>query len=80
MTTVTLEFSLPGAIAIEDHVGSSGGIRLLNMFRPAYLREAKANHVTGTVRLRAVIGEDGAVANLRTLLGDPAWQRRPKKP
>jgi TonB family protein len=71
MTTITLNFTLPDAIAIEDRPGS-GGMRPVQMVRPVYPPEAKANKVTGTVLLLAEVGNDGKVESLRTLKGDPA--------
>ena len=36
-----------------------------------YPLEAQANHVEGTVTLRAIIGKDGSTKNLQVLSGDP---------
>jgi TonB family protein len=44
----------------------------LTKVQPEYPAEAKDAHVSGTVRLRAVIGTDGAVKTLELISGDPA--------
>ncbi len=71
MTSIKMAFTLPAAIAIEDYPGSSAGMRVLHRVEPIYPQAAKANHITGTVRLRALIGLDGAVESLQILGGDP---------
>ncbi len=72
MTSIKMDFTLPAAIAIEDHPGSSAGMRVVHVVDPVYPLAAKTNRITGTVRLRALIGKDGAVESLQTLDGDPA--------
>jgi TonB family protein len=67
---VTMTFSLPANIQIEDSVGGANSLRPIEMVRPAYPPEAKANGVSGTVKLRAVIGRDGTVMRTSVLSGD----------
>jgi TonB family protein len=45
--------------------------KLRSKVNPAYPPEAKAQHIQGIVKLQAIIGKDGAVANLVVLSGDP---------
>ena len=71
MTSIRMEFALPAAITIEDYPGFHIGMRRVHMVNPVYPQEAKANRISGTVRLRALIGKDGVVESLQTLDGDP---------
>jgi TonB family protein len=43
---------------------------LINRVQPEYPAEAKAQHISGNVRLHAIIGTNGAVASLEVLSGD----------
>jgi len=42
---------------------------------PLYPEIARAMHLSGTVRLRAIIGTDGSVRNLEVLSGNPILAR-----
>ena len=54
------------------HVGGNYvAARLIKRVSPVYPLEAQANHVEGTVTLRAIIGKDGSTKNLQVLSGDP---------
>jgi len=70
-TKVTLNFGLPANIAIEDTVSGANSLRPVEMVRPKYPPEAKANRVQGQVRLRAVIATDGSVKTLNVVSGEP---------
>jgi TonB family protein len=70
-TKVTINFGLPASIAIEDSVGAANNMRPLEMIRPKYPPEAKASRVQGVVKLRAVVGKDGAVKTLNAISGEP---------
>jgi TonB family protein len=71
-TKVTVNFGLPGSIAIEDTVSGANSLRPVDMPRPKYPPEAKAAGIQGPVRLRAVVGADGAVKTLNVMSGEPA--------
>jgi protein TonB len=43
--------------------------------KPEYPALAQESHVEGTVRLRAVIGTDGRIRNLKVVRGHPALVR-----
>jgi TonB family protein len=45
--------------------------RLLSRIEPVYPADALAAHRSGDVLLRVVVAEDGSVASIRTLSGDP---------
>ena len=45
--------------------------RLIYNVRPVYPELAKQAHIQGTVRLAALIGEDGTVEQLRLISGHP---------
>jgi TonB family protein len=68
-TRVTLTFGVAGAVAIEDSVGGVNGLRPIEMARPAYPPQAKAERISGVVRLRATVGEDGAIHSLAAVSG-----------
>jgi TonB family protein len=72
ITSIMMNFAWPAAITIEDHPGSTDGMRLVHTVNAIYPPEAKKNGVTGRVHMQALIGKDGAVASVRTLEGDPA--------
>lgn len=44
---------------------------LIRRVDPQYPEIAKAIHLSGTVRLRAIVGTDGRVQNLEVLSGNP---------
>jgi TonB family protein len=56
----------PGRISVGGNVQSA---KLLRQVRPEYPEVAKANHVTGTVILHAVIGKDGTVRQIQMKQG-----------
>jgi TonB family protein len=43
--------------------------QLVNLVEPEYPPDAQKNHVEGTVKLRATIGTDGAIKDLKTISG-----------
>jgi protein TonB len=43
----------------------------INRIQPEYPAEAKAQHISGNVRLHAIISTNGNVASLEVLSGDP---------
>ena len=45
--------------------------RLVHYVHPIYPKDGKRRHVQGTVKLRAVIGENGELRNIEVLEGDP---------
>ncbi len=45
--------------------------RLMNWVHPVYPPEARNAHISGTVRLRAIIGIDGTIEQMGVLSGDP---------
>ncbi|HTB91438.1 MAG TPA: energy transducer TonB [Candidatus Sulfotelmatobacter sp.] len=49
--------------------GNVQAARLLNRVQPAYPSVARDEHLSGTVKLHAVIGTDGSVESLRVLSG-----------
>jgi TonB family protein len=65
--------------------------RLISRTEPHYPPEALAAHRTGSVVLEVEVAEDGTVANIRTLSGDPllagaateavrSWRYQPYRP
>jgi protein TonB len=55
-------------------VQRSGGVMealLIHRVQPVYPVPAMAVHLTGTVKLRAIIGTDGSVRNLEVVSGNP---------
>ncbi len=60
--------AVPKPIMVGGRVQAA---RLLNRVVPAYPLEAWEQHVAGRVLLRAVIGTDGVVKDLRVIEGDP---------
>lgn len=48
---------------------------LVHRVQPSYPEIARAMHLSGTVRLEAVIGPDGTVRNLVVLSGSPILAR-----
>ena len=48
---------------------------LIYKLQPEYPVIAKTMHLTGTVRLRAIIGKDGRVRELQVLSGNPILAR-----
>ena len=56
----------------------SGGVQLAKLIKrviPAYPAPARSTHVSGTVRLLAIIAKDGHVRDLRVLSGHPLLQQ-----
>jgi len=83
-TTAAAASSVPAAAASADPGPSENatptrirvalGVTLGNLVRrvdPVYPLEAKQNHVQGDVLLRAVIGKDGRVDDLKVVSGPP---------
>lgn len=60
--------SVPKRIRVGGQVMSK---KLIDSTRPAYPPKAKANGVTGTVRLSVVIGRDGSIQKVAVLSGNP---------
>ena len=52
--------------------------RLIRRVQPDYPEIAKLMRLSGTVRLRAIIGTDGAVQQLEVLSGNPILARAAK--
>jgi TonB family protein len=44
---------------------------LIQKVQPQYPTVARLMHISGTVRLRAIIGKDGSVSQLEVLSGNP---------
>ena len=57
-----------GQPAAQVGQGVSQGM-LLHQVKPEYPPDARHNHISGTVKLRALIGKDGHIQNLRVLSG-----------
>lgn len=52
--------------------GNVQGARILKRVAPVYPRDALAAHISGTVRLHAIIGKDGSIKRLEIVSGPPA--------
>lgn len=63
------EGSPPKRIRVGGNVMAD---KRVHSVKPKYPKEAKKNHIEGTVRLEALIGTDGAVKKLEVISGDPA--------
>ena len=62
------DFATTGLVNVDkitDVLGSVMGGHAISQERPVYPDRAKFNHVTGTVRLGAIIGTDGRVRSLK---------------
>jgi zinc protease len=51
--------------------GDVQSARIIHQVRPGYPRKARKAHVSGTVRLHAVIAKDGTLQQLEVVSGDP---------
>ena len=72
LTSNNASASNPGAPAAAQRVRVSQGVSeglLIRKIAPVYPPVAKANRIQGTVVLRAVIGKDGRIADLRPISG-----------
>ncbi len=58
----------PGAARIRVSQGVSQGL-LLHQVAPDYPANARANHIQGSVAMRAVIGKDGRIHDLQIISG-----------
>jgi protein TonB len=64
----------PAAPVIRTPITVSRGVqaaKLMRQVNPAYPPLAVQAHISGTVRLAAIIGRDGAIQNLRVVSGHP---------
>ncbi|MGH9718771.1 MAG: energy transducer TonB [Bryobacteraceae bacterium] len=58
----------PKPVPVSTGVQSA---KLINQIKPAYPPHARAARISGTVRLEAIISKDGAIQNLRSIIGHP---------
>jgi len=68
----------PGSPTIGGplHVGGNlQAARIIKKVPPVYPEIARANGVSGTVRLHVIIGRDGAIKQLEIVYGDPMLQQ-----
>jgi protein TonB len=64
--------ALPNMPALRVRQGGAVTAKsLVNRFDFAYPAEARKRHVSGTVRMHAVIGTDGSIQTLEAVSGDP---------
>jgi len=64
--------AIPGVPARRIRQGGAvTAASLIYKMQPQYPAEAKAKHISGSVRLHAIIGTNGAVARLDVVSGDP---------
>jgi periplasmic protein TonB len=64
--------TLPNMPAMRVRQGGAvTAASLASRVQPVYPAEARKQRVSGTVRLHAVIGRDGAIQQLEVLSGDP---------
>ncbi|MGA2267481.1 MAG: M56 family metallopeptidase [Bryobacteraceae bacterium] len=66
--------ALPAPSADTKRLTIGGNVqqtKLVSQVRPVYPPEAKQAHIQGVVKLRALIGKDGAVQNLEVISGHP---------
>jgi TonB family protein len=64
----TLDKRIPKRIRVGSNVQAA---RLVNRVQPIYPPLARQTHVSGTVKLHAIIGKDGAVEQLQVISGHP---------
>jgi TonB family protein len=65
--------ALPDMPATRLRVGGNViAARAVNKVQPVYPVEARRQHISGTVRLHAIIAKDGSIENLEVLSGHPA--------
>jgi protein TonB len=70
-----LEIKKPPAPQHVAHIGE--GVMeaaLIHKVQPVYPMMARLSHVSGTVRMRALIGTDGKIRELEVLSGNPLFQ------
>ncbi len=60
--------SAPKRIPVGEQVMAP---KLIHQVVPKYPKEAKAKHITGTVRVAALVGRDGKVIQATVMSGDP---------
>jgi protein TonB len=58
----------PKSIRVGGGVASAN---LIHQVKPVYPKDAKKQHITGTVLLHAIIGKDGTIENLEYVSGPP---------
>lgn len=66
--------TIPEASAGTKRIMVGGSVQqrmLVSPVRPKYPPEAKAAHITGVVKLSALIGKDGSIQNLEVISGEP---------
>ncbi|MGA9884138.1 MAG: TonB family protein [Candidatus Acidiferrales bacterium] len=74
----TVSLSAPRTVSRDRPMRQSEGVmtaRLLLRVQPEYPRLATLLHLSGVVRLRAIIGTDGSVQQLEVLSGNPILTR-----
>jgi TonB family protein len=65
--------ALPEMPATRLRIGGNVvAARLVNRVQPVYPTEARMQHISGTVRLHAIIAKDGSIQNLEVLSGHPS--------
>ena len=63
--------AVPGTPAMRIRLGGAVAAQgLVTKVQPVYPSDARAQHVSGTVRLHAVIGTDGAIKKLEAVSGE----------
>src|SRR5207247_1697532 len=55
--------------------GNVQAARILNRVQPVYPPLARQTRISGTVRLHAIIGKDGAITSLEVMSGHPLLQQ-----
>ncbi len=70
--TLRAEMGAPKRVRVGGQVMQA---KLISQTKPAYPRDAKSAGIEGTVRMKVLIGKDGAVKDLVVLSGDPALVR-----
>src|SRR3989454_2556132 len=62
----------PGPLRVGGNVQAA---RIVNRVQPVYPPLARQTRISGTVRLHAIIGKDGAITSLEVLSGHPLLQQ-----